>query len=453
VEDRRDVGAGPLRICYVTLQFWPSIGGTQSRVEKEAGALRALGHEVSVVTLRHRREWPATETHHGVPVARLGGVYRRDGMLRIGRLAMWPVSARLSAALWRARDHYDVLQVMQLDPLATAAALVGRATGKPVVVSVQNSGPDARVLARLREREIALAATAGADADSARRELREIASHLGDASALARLVVGGGALLALLRRSGAWYQVLSAAGRDHLVQHGFPPSRIVRIPGNVDTDLYRPADDGPAGGEGGIRVVTCVARLEYNKGIDVLLHAWARLARAGGDAPTLPAARLRLVGEGSLRRRLEAMAADLGIAREVEFAGELRDIPELLRRSWGFVLPSRWEGMPNALLEAMACGLPCVATRVSGSEEVISDGVDGLLVEAERPDELAEALRRIIGDDALARRLGGRARATVVEGYRVEVMAERYVALYRRLMARAGAASGATIDAPVLPFG
>lgn len=196
--------------------------------------------------------------------------------------------------------------------------------------------------------------------------------------------------------------------------------------------------------------MVCVARLDYQKGVDVLLHAWGRMLRppAGWRAGLAP--RLQLVGDGALRPQLERIAAELGLADSVEFLGLRADIGDLLQRSWGFVLPSRWEGMPNVLLEAMACGLPCVATRVSGSEDIISDGVDGLLVEPEQPAALAWALRRVIEDPELAQRLGAAGRATVVRDYRLRHVAEQCVALYRRLLAEgrgAVAAPGGGADA------
>ena len=92
--------------------------------------------------------------------------------------------------------------------------------------------------------------------------------------------------------------------------------------------------------------------------------------------------------------------------------------------------------MPNALLEAMACGLPCIATRVSGSEDIISEGYNGLLVEPEQPAEMAQALRRIIEDSDLARRLAQEGRATAIRDYQLSSMVEQSVELYRRLLSK-----------------
>src|SRR6266567_3072548 len=145
---------------------------------------------------------------------------------------------------------------------------------------------------------------------------------------------------------------------------------------------------------------------------------------------------LLLVGDGIFRAQMERIATELGIEGSVKFLGKRRDVVDLLQKSWGFVLPSRWEGMPNALLEAMACGLPCVATRVSGSEDIIIDGVNGLLVEPEQPAQMAQALRRLIEDANFAQRLGREGRETVVRNYQLTTITEQYLELYRRLLAR-----------------
>jgi glycosyltransferase involved in cell wall biosynthesis len=254
-----------------------------------------------------------------------------------------------------------------------------------------------------------------------------------------RYVWGGALLLSIVRRSNAIYQILSTRSRPYLTTRGFRPEQIVHIYGSVDTERFQPHPErrpDPAGPE---RVTVCVARLDYQKGVDVLLHAWARMMRAPAAWRAGLSPRLQLVGDGPLRSQLERLAAELGIADSVEFLGVRTDIVDLLQQSWGFVLPSRFEGMPNALLEAMACGLPCIATRVSGSEDIICDGVDGLLVEPEQPAALAEALHRIIEDPKLAQRLGAAGRAKVVRDYQLRHIVEQCVALYRRLVQNTGA--------------
>src|SRR5262249_29056166 len=154
---------------------------------------------------------------------------------------------------------------------------------------------------------------------------------------------------------------LSARMRRDLLEHGFHLAGVQAIPNGVDLTRFRPARRGglPAPPT---RLVLYVGRLNFQKGVDVLLTAWR-----GGQAqvPEARRARLVIVGAGPGRAELECLSASLGIANSVTFVGEQSDVAAWLRRSDAAVLPSRWEGMPNALLEAMASGLPCVATRVS----------------------------------------------------------------------------------------
>jgi glycosyltransferase involved in cell wall biosynthesis len=256
---------------------------------------------------------------------------------------------------------------------------------------------------------------------------------LGEIDHLPRAILGS-AILNFLRKSSVFYQVLSTRCRPYLTSNGFRVEQIVHIPGSVDTEKFRPAPERRPDQSGPERDVICVARLDYSKGIDVLLHAWGRMlhAPAGWRAHLKP--RLRIVGDGSHRPQMERIATELGILDSVEFLGLSTDILDLLQPAWAFALPSRWEGMPNALLEAMACGLPSVATRVSGSEDIIADGVNGLLVEPEQPAELAQALRRIIEDVGLAQRLGQEGRATVVHEYQLNSVVQQCLELYRRLL-------------------
>jgi glycosyltransferase involved in cell wall biosynthesis len=172
--------------------------------------------------------------------------------------------------------------------------------------------------------------------------------------------------------------------------------------------------------------------LRYEKGIDVLLQAWRLVQEAAPPS----GAKLIIVGDGSLQPQLERLARELDIAATVEFTGMQSDVLAQIHRGRIAVLPSRSEGMPNALLETMACGLACVATRVSGSEDVIQDGVNGVLVEVEDYQRLAEALLALLADPQLVERYGAAARATIERHYALERIAERYSLLYERVSGR-----------------
>ena len=147
-----------------------------------------------------------------------------------------------------------------------------------------------------------------------------------------------------------------------------------------------------------------MGRLNREKGFDLLIRAFAHIS------PWYPDWTLQIFGDGPQRAELEHLADSLGVRDRVQLAGWTDQPETALLGAGAFVLASRYEGFPNALLEAMACGLPCVATACdSGPTEIIRDGVDGVLVPPEDVDALAEALRLLVSDDARRTRLGRRA--------------------------------------------
>jgi glycosyltransferase involved in cell wall biosynthesis len=208
------------------------------------------------------------------------------------------------------------------------------------------------------------------------------------------------------------------------------------IPSGVDTERFRPtADRSEAKARLGLGVtrplIGTVGRLEPRKGTATLLEALAVLRAAGHDAG------LAVVGDGPLRSELVASAERLGIAPHFSMLGDRSDVCEILAALDLFVLPSRTEGMSNALLEAMAMELPVVATAVGGTPEVIADGRTGLLVPSDDAPAMAGAIARLLEDAALATRLGGAARQTVEERYDARSMVRRLEAVYAAVANRA----------------
>jgi glycosyltransferase involved in cell wall biosynthesis len=134
---------------------------------------------------------------------------------------------------------------------------------------------------------------------------------------------------------------------------------------------------------------------------------------------------------------MEALAARLGLQGRVVFTGMRSDVPSVLSAATVSVLPSLSEGLPNAILESMAAGLPVVATRVGGTPEAVQDGVTGLLVPPRDPAALVAALRAVIEDRELAARLGQAAKRRVTEWFSLERMVRRTEQLYDWLLARA----------------
>jgi glycosyltransferase involved in cell wall biosynthesis len=135
------------------------------------------------------------------------------------------------------------------------------------------------------------------------------------------------------------------------------------------------------------------------------------------------------------------MARDLGVEERMELVGERKDVlPDLLRATL-FVLPSRSEGLSNALLEAMQAGLPCVATRVGGNPELVRHGVNGLIVPPDDEAALAGALDSLIREPERARRMGEAGRRLAREAFPVQAMVEEFADLYRDLWNRPGASA------------
>jgi glycosyltransferase involved in cell wall biosynthesis len=174
-------------------------------------------------------------------------------------------------------------------------------------------------------------------------------------------------------------------------------------------------------------LVVCVARLEPEKGIDDLVTA-AALIRA-----KLPGLRVLVAGGGSDRRRLERRIEDARLGRTVELLGPRSDVGHLLAAADAFCLPSRYEGLPLSMLEALDAGLPCVVTAVGGVPDVVDDGQTALLVPPGQPRQLAARLERVLADPALAERLGRAGRDVVRERYSLPMIARRYADLYEEL--------------------
>jgi len=230
---------------------------------------------------------------------------------------------------------------------------------------------------------------------------------------------------------------VSEAARDFLVRvKRYPAAKVVVVPNGRDLATFRPGHHRDAvrkelGLDAHTPLVGVVGRLEPQKGHADLLAAWPTVRRA------FPDARLLVVGEGGLRPALEAQARALGVADSVVFAGFRADVPRLLDALDVLALPSHWEGMPLTAIEAAAMARPVVATAVDGTPEVVVDGVTGLLVPPGAPAALARALCAVLGDPALARRLGEAGRRRALERFDLAAHVAATAAVYRSAAAGA----------------
>ena len=254
-----------------------------------------------------------------------------------------------------------------------------------------------------------------------------------DIKMLKRFPFGGSQLRYLLRNMDCLVAVSERTGQD-FKKLGFPESNVVYIPNGVQIPSYqRPVKKKPA------RVLT-IARLSREKGIDVLLKAWSEVIKERTDL------RLSIVGDGPLQAQMREMAQGLGVEPYVSFEGMMSNVEDFLREADLFVLPSRTEGMSNALLEAMSYGLPCVATNVGGNSELLgldqpavpskgfAIGQNGLIVNSEDSEGLAKAILLFIEDSHLSEEMGRRSRCFIQERYSIETIADKYIVLYQELL-------------------
>ena len=245
-------------------------------------------------------------------------------------------------------------------------------------------------------------------------------------------LVDKGLLAVLHRRIYGWMDAVVAVSEDigaKLAACGVAPEKIKVVPNGVDS-RFQPGDREEARRQldlpEGDFIALFVGLLVPVKGLDVLVEAVAGLP---GDKPLCV-----LVGEGPEQPELERIAADRGIADRLRFVGRRPsdEIPLWMTAADALVLPSYSEGRPNVVLEAQACALPVVATRVGGTPELVEDRVTGLLVDSGDAEGLGEALGRLRADASLRTALG-RAGRTQAEGMTWAASAEKMVAIYSDL--------------------
>lgn len=231
-------------------------------------------------------------------------------------------------------------------------------------------------------------------------------------------------------------QAVSDEVRQYHIRHdGLDPAKVFTVFNGVDAedfDRMPAAADacGPAL-EPLPPLVTCVANIRPVKGLEVLVRT------AGLVCRQLPDVRFIVVGEVHDQRHfaeLKALAASLGVGHAVLFPGSTDHVGSILKSSRVFLLPSHSEGLSNAMLEAMACRLPCVATAVGGNRELVRNGTNGYLVAANDPQAAAGRVLELLADPSRAAEMGRAGRALVEQNFSMAAMIQRLVELYDRVL-------------------
>lgn len=381
-------GAG-VRLVLVNYEYPPLGGGAGNATECIARALARHGHQVRVITSAFGEFEGMRNIETALRVIRLK--VRRSRLERSSyteKLSFVLAAARALPQLLRAEPAEGLIVFFSL-PCGPLGWLAHRRCGTPYVISLRGGdvpGAEARVgaihrlLAPLR-----------------RAVLRNALAVVANSPGLARL----------------------SERADH-VRTGF-------VANGVDTGYFTP---GPKSAEGGTEVRFLFAgRFQQQKNLFVLLDCYA----AAVARSSMPLS-LVLIGDGPQRHELEAHARKLGVAGRISWPGWLDKsaLRDAYRNADVFLNPSLYEGMPNTVLEAMACGLPVIASRVMGNLDLIADGITGLLFDLDHPDDLTFAISMLAGNPECRDGMGARACKTVREQYTWDATASQYVALFQR---------------------
>jgi glycosyltransferase involved in cell wall biosynthesis len=383
----------------VTGAYFPELSGGGLQCKAIVDALRT---EVrfAVLTTSTDEALAANDTIDGTPVRRV--------FVRVS--SRW---SKVRATWTMARSFLDLASSIDLVHLhgfsqkSILVVLLARLFGKRIVITLHTAGQDEPENVRRQGR---LAAWAFARADR--------------------------------------YLTVSAPLSDSLLRDGVAPERVSRVSNGLDMGTFRPAEAGeqerlrralglPVDGV----LILFVGLFSADKGPHVLFDAWRRVAAAAGD-------RSSLVYVGATESRYYEVDATLasgirdsaqreGLAGRIVFAGETRIIEQFYRAADVFVFPTRREAFGMVLVEAMASGLPCIASRIAGvTDEIIDEGSTGLLVEPHDVSALSAALTRVLADRAYASQLGRAARASVEARFAIERTARLTLDAYDRLLNR-----------------
>jgi len=372
-------------IVIAIRNFYPDVGGSQRQAQRLAAALAARGIRVTLLTGRTPFRLAAQDSCQ-YRVVRLW-----YPQIRFIGTAVYIL--RLILYLVRHSPDYDIILSFMLKHTSFASIIAGGLIGKPVLVRPAGGG------------------------------------IAGDIAFLKKAFLGSWCL-SISRRASACIS-LSREISAELVRNGFRPERIFEIPNGVEVpeEFDKPLEERKkAAGLADRKVATFVGRLSPEKGLGLLIEAWKGVLRA------FPDALLFLVGTGALKEQLEREVITSGLGESVKLAGETENVGRYLSLADIFVLPSESEGMPVALLEAMAHGLACVASRVGAVPEIIESEKTGIIVPPRKRDALETAIIRLFESPHLCRRFGENARRAVIERFSLERMAEGYLELFERIL-------------------
>lgn len=365
------------RALMIIHNFRPGpVGGAELQAERLAAHLAQLGHSMQILTWLTVPDAPQEEIRDNVKIRRVP--YRLPYWVKLD-------NARTFRYLVKQRQTYDVLHAHMAFGHAVMSVVVARCFRKKCIVKIACAG-----------------------------EFGDLHTFSG--------FDGFDKALKILHQADAIVAVSSEVEQE-LHQYGFPPENIVRIPNGVDTSFFRRAQSDHKPGK---TKFIMIGRRHPQKGVDTVLKA-AQLLREQGQGDQFE---IDSYGIDYPEYDYRTMAKEMGVAANLRFLPFESDIYSIYESAHGFLLPSRGEGLSNSLLEAMAMELPVIASEVSGTSDVVTNGEDGILIPAGSPDALAVAMSAFIRDPDQAKTLGINARKKVENCFSLQSVALRYSGLY-----------------------
>ena len=383
---------GRLRLLLINYEYPPLGGGAATATACLAREFRSLDVDVAVITSTYA-DLPRRENHDGVEIVRVRAMRRNAERSNSLEMITFIVSASLHSLRFGRRWKPDASVAFFGIPGGPVGLVLKWLHATPYIVSLR-----------------------GGDVPGHQPE------QLAGYHRVTRRFIGF-----IWRR--AHDVVANSEGLREQAMTASPDVDISIIQNGVDAERFDPSSMARKTDESPARILF-VGRVSYEKGLQYLLPALSELNTAW---------RLTIVGHGPYADDVRAMSKSLGLEASIDWAGwvDREALPQFYRDADIFVFPSTDEGMPNTVLEAMASGLPVVATRIGGVEDLIEDGRNGILVPPADKDALQQALAAILYDKAKWTTLGKAARDHVVEAYTWRKAAEKYLVLVKAALREA----------------